>query len=268
MLTRSLASATIILISVIASPPGQVSAACDAKLAIVGLCGSNDGTSLTVTGTRDQPGTGTEDSDRNNNNSNNNDSSDPRATSPSDLCSPLGSRTGNCVGVQVLPTVGVVPAITISDLAQFAPEAITAGAEPGNVGIAGMPTNFVAVAGAQTRTGAILGLPLSVRFTPAGYDYHYGDGATATVTTAGLSWAQLGQAQFTPTPTSHTYQNRGTYLADVDVRYTAEVDLGTGWFAVDGQLTTDGPTQEIRILEAHTALVAHTCLENPRAPGC
>lgn len=168
----------------------------------------------------------------------------------------------------MLPTVGVVPAITISDLAQFAPEAIVAGAEPGNVGIAGMPTNFVAVAGAQTRTGAILGLPLTVRFTPAGYDYHYGDGTTATVTTAGLSWAQLGQAQFTPTPTSHTYQNRGTYLADVDVRYTAEVDLGTGWFAVDGQLTTDGPTQEIRILEAHTALVAHTCLESPDAPGC
>jgi hypothetical protein len=161
-----------------------------------------------------------------------------------------------------------LPAITMNDLAAFAPEPVTTVGEPGNVGVAGMPTNFVATASAHTRTGTLFGIPLTVRFTPSGFDFHYGDGSTASTDTGGQTWASLRQAQFTPTTTSHVYEERGTYLADVDVRYTAEIDLGLGWFPVTGELTTDGPTSEIRIFEAHTALVAHTCQQRPSAPGC
>ncbi len=94
------------------------------------------------------------------------------------------------------------------------------------------------------------------------------DTDTTTTTTGGQTWSALGQATFTPTATSHIYGERGTYDASVTVRYTAEVDLGTGWFPVEGQLSIDGPTQQIRIFEAHTALVARTCVEQPAAPGC
>src|SRR5690606_38257876 len=68
--------------------------------------------------------------------------------------------------------------------------------------------------------------------------------------------------------TSHTYAERGTYTARIDVDYTAEIDLGAGWIPITGQLTTTGPGQEIRIYEAHTALVAHTCVEDPDGVGC
>ncbi|GAA2923588.1 hypothetical protein GCM10010458_01110 [Microbacterium luteolum] len=161
-----------------------------------------------------------------------------------------------------------IPAITITDLAQFAPDPVATTGEPDNLGVAGMPTNFVAAASAHTRTSALFGIPLTVRFTPVGYDFRYGDGDTASTTTGGQPWASLGQASFTPTATSHIYGERGTYDAGVTVRYTAEVDLGIGWFPVAGQLSIAGPTQQIRIFEAHTALVARTCAEQPAAPGC
>lgn len=161
-----------------------------------------------------------------------------------------------------------IPEITLTDVARFAPAAVPIGAEPGNAGIAGMATNFVAAASVQTSSGTIFGLPVSVRFTPVAYDYDFGDGTSASFTTAGVSWQELGQAQFTSTPTSHVYAERGTYTATLSIRYAAEVDLGGGWFPLSGQLSIASGPQEIRIFEAHTALVARTCGESPGAPGC
>lgn len=160
------------------------------------------------------------------------------------------------------------PAVTIDDLAQFAPDPVVNAAEPDNVGVVGMPTNFVAAASVHTRAGTLFGAPLTVRFTPVSYEFVHGDGTATTSTTGGQTWSALGQAPFTPTPTSHTYRERGTYRASVTVRYTAEVDLGGGWFRVAGELTSPGPAREIRIFEAHTALVAFTCAQRPSAPGC
>lgn len=158
--------------------------------------------------------------------------------------------------------------LTITDLARFAPGPVAATSEPAGVGVAGMPTNFVAPAAVHTRTGSVLDLPATVRFTPVGFDFVYGDGATTTTTTGGQSWASLHQAQFTPTTTSHTYRERGTFTAQVTVRYTADVDLGNGWFPVAGELAIPGSTQSIRGYEATTALVAHTCTAASPAPGC
>ncbi|WP_245958724.1 hypothetical protein [Microbacterium bovistercoris] len=161
-----------------------------------------------------------------------------------------------------------IPAITITDLASFAPEAATLTGEPENLGVVGLPTNMVADAGVHTETGTLFSFPIAVRFTPATYTFVNGDNTTTKATTGGASWADLRQAQFTPTATSHTYTARGTYAARVDIAYTAEIDLGTGWFPITGTLTTTGADQQIRIFEAHTALVAHTCNETPTAPGC
>lgn len=161
-----------------------------------------------------------------------------------------------------------IPEITLTDVASFAPVAVPLAAEPGNAGIAGMATNFVAAASVQTSTGTIFGMPVSVRFTPVAYDYSFGDGTSASFSSAGASWQDLGQAQFTSTPTSHIYTERGTYTATLSIRYTAEVDIGGGWFPLSGQLSIPSDPQEIRIFEAHTALVARTCAESPGAPGC
>lgn len=161
-----------------------------------------------------------------------------------------------------------LPAITISDLARFAPDGAVVTGEPDNVGVAGLPTNFVTTASEHTVDATLFGFPVSVRFTPAAYDFSFGDGTTTTTTSGGATWADLDQAQFTPTDTSHTYGERGTYTAQADVRYTAEVDFGIGWFPISGEVTSPGAPQEIRIFEAHTALVAHTCEQAPSSPGC
>nr|WP_201469988.1 hypothetical protein [Microbacterium hydrocarbonoxydans] len=160
------------------------------------------------------------------------------------------------------------PTITLTDLARFAPAPADASAEPGNIGIAGLPANFTTAADVHTRSGEILGMPLAVRFTPTSYLFDYGDGAVVTLAVPGRTWEELGQQQFTPTPTSHVYRERGEYTAHVDVGYAVEIDLGSGWIPVSGQITTAGAPQTIRILEAHTALVAHTCTEDPGGVGC
>ncbi|WP_259363160.1 PKD domain-containing protein [Microbacterium esteraromaticum] len=161
-----------------------------------------------------------------------------------------------------------LPPITITDLASFSPAKGTILGEPDNLGVAGLPTNFVTEAAQHVRSGELFGFPIEVRFTPVSYTFHYGDGASETTSSPGTSWESLAQAQFTPTDTSHTYSERGTYDANVTIAYTAEIDLGVGWFPIDGQLDIPGPTQQIRIFEAHTALVARTCIEQPSAPGC
>lgn len=161
-----------------------------------------------------------------------------------------------------------IPPVTISDVARFAPNPVRVTGEPDDAGVVGLPSNFVASASEHIVSGSLFGYPVRVRFTPSGYDFHYGDGTVTTTSDGGRSWHDLGQAQFTPTPTSHTYAERGTYTARVDVRYSAAVDFGIGWFPIRGELTSAGGDRQIRIYEAHTALVRDTCAEAPRSPGC
>ena len=161
-----------------------------------------------------------------------------------------------------------LPPITITDLASFSPAVGTIVGEPDDLGVVGLPANFVTQASQHVRSGELFGFPVDVRFTPVSYTFDYGDGESRTSSSPGASWQSLGQAQFTPTDTSHIYSERGRYDASVDIAYTAEIDLGAGWFPIEGHLDIPGPTQQIRIFEAHTALVARTCAEQPSAPGC
>lgn len=260
--------------------PVALEAGCSPETSLLGLCGSTDGSSLTISGTQQQPSTDPGTNPRRSNGGPGGPSSPTAPSGPSqeaiDLAACMDdSGTTRCAprpnrpaAPAASPSAPGTPTITISDLARFAPASVLATTEPGNVGIAGMPTNFLAAATTDTQTGELFGVPLRVRFVPAAYDYTYGDGESATLTTPGQTWHALGQAQFTPTPTSHVYREPGVYQARVDIRYMAEIDLGDGWIPVAGQVTTDGPPEDIRILEAHTALVAHTCLEKPTAPGC
>jgi len=190
-------------------------------------------------------------------------------------CDSLWDLQKRCVPVPERPADDPAPEdpratqpITITDLASFSPAPGTLIGEPDNLGVAGLPTNFTTDAAAHTRTGTLFGYPVTARFTPASFVFHYGDGQTRTTTTAGKTWDALGLPQFTPTDTSHTYTERGTYQASVDTVYTAEIDLGTGYFPISGTLTIPGPPQDIQIYEARTALVAHTCDEDPTAEGC
>lgn len=251
---------------------------CDPNLAAVGLCGSNTGTEIIIDGS--QPGAGTpgtspigdwEEWDQQ-------EGAPAPSVPPEDPfleCLAEWDSYIRCFDKAVDEESGPddegtpsLPAITITDLVRFAPAGSVITGEPDNVGVAGLPTNFVTTASVQTVEAELFGFPVSVRFTPSAYDFTFGDGATATASSGGSTWAALGQAQFTPTDTSHTYRERGTYVAQADVRYTAEVDFGIGWFPINGEVTAAGAPQEVRIFEAHTALVAHTCEQAPGSPGC
>ena len=255
---------------------------CDAKLAAAGLCGSNTGSEIIIDDSHtrpESPGTSPI--------GNPDPGTDSDWTPPPGWAPPPDFDFEQCLNnwdsyiqcfrmkeeeAEETPAeeaaTPAIPAITIADVARFAPAGSTIAAEPDNVGVVGLPANFVATASVQTVNDSLFGFPVAVRFTPAGYDFSFGDGTTATTSSGGRSWAELGQAQFTPTPTSHTYTERGTYSARVDVRYTAEVDFGIGWFPISGEVTSPGSAQQIRIFEAHTALVAHTCEQAPYSPGC
>lgn len=160
------------------------------------------------------------------------------------------------------------PAVTISDVARFVPDGATVVVEPDGVGIVNLPTNLYAEAQTQTISGAILGWPVQVRFTPASFEFHHGDGTSAHTATAGHSWASMGLAQFTPTDTSHIYRGRGTFVVRVDTHYSAAVNFGEGWEGLSGEVTARGPEENIRVYEARTLLVADTCRENAVSPGC
>ena len=176
-------------------------------------------------------------------------------------CGPLGCRDGYAVGL--------LPQVTLADLASFRPSAPQLTGEPTGFGVVGMPTNLVGEASEQRIPGTILEWDVTVRFVPAEYVFDHGDGTSATASTGGASWDRLGQAQFTPTATSHVYAARGTYPVSVTVRYAASVDFGTGaWIPVDGFVTATSGAYDVEVVEVRTALVDKTCRENPSGPGC
>ncbi|QAY60218.1 hypothetical protein ET475_09610 [Microbacterium protaetiae] len=121
----------------------------------------------------------------------------------------------------------------------------------------------------HTVQGTLFDFAVAVRFSPHHFTFDYGDGSTTTTDTGGRSWTSTGDPQFTPTPTSHAYSDRGEYPASVTVFYSPEVNFGDGiWRPVAGYIAAASSAQSIRIYEAHTALVAHTCDEDPTGPGC
>lgn len=156
---------------------------------------------------------------------------------------------------------------TLTDVASFVPRLTPPVPEP-DVGIAGLPVNVVASAQTHTRTGELFDMPVTVRFRPVSFTFDYGDGTIRESPTGGVTWRELGAAQFTATDTSHTYRERGDYVVTAVVHFSADVDFGTGWIPVDGLLAVPAGATTVEILEARTALVERTCHEDPNGIGC
>lgn len=176
-------------------------------------------------------------------------------------CSPV-------IGCREIYTMSSIPQVTADDLKSFRPAAPAFDTEPEGFAVVGLPANFIASAGEEQQSGELLDWHVTVRFTPVGYVFDYGDGTTRTVASGGSSWAATGAAQFAPTPTSHVYRTRGPVTPRVTVRYAASVDFGTGWRPVSGVVTATTVGGVLEVLEARTALVEHTCGERPDAAGC
>lgn len=183
-------------------------------------------------------------------------------------CVLIGGGYAVCTPVEGEAAPGI-PAVRARDVQSFAPAGPALVSEPEGVGVVGMPANFVASASAHSVSGTLFGRPVTVRFTPVAYVFDYGDGAIGRSASGGASWSDLGQAQFTPTATSHAYDERGTYAVSVTIEYAAQVDFGIGrWLPVQGVVTSTTAGYRVEIFEVRTALVDKTCAENPSGPGC
>jgi len=135
--------------------------------------------------------------------------------------------------------------------------------------VLGLPTNYYLSAGVNVQNGTLLGAPASVRFTPAGYRWTYGDGASSTTGTRGSSWAAAGLPEFSTTATSHVYDEVGTYQPSAEVSWAAEYTLdGTTWVPVEGTLPLPAPPLSGVTTDPSTVLVARDCIRNTSAPGC
>jgi hypothetical protein len=268
-----LTGACVALALAIASPVGATAASIDPCTRLqqqLGRChtsGSSDGAGVTVTGTIHREHNGAGQPDR------------PGAPGPQhtltdaellalldELCVGDGHcdvRTGGALNPLLRPgTPGAAPAgsapvaaIAITDLARFLPANAALHAEPDGWAVVGVPANVWVEVRAVTVDGSLLGDTAQVRFTPRAYRFDYGDGTIRTAGTPGASWAALGQAELTETPTSHVYGTRGDRRTSVTVVYSAEYRFAGGpWVAVTGAVSGTTPQQRVLVVVERTAL--------------
>jgi hypothetical protein len=146
-------------------------------------------------------------------------------------------------------------AVTITDLARFLPATAALHSEPDGWAVVGVPANFWADSSAVTVSGELLGETAQVRFTPRAYRFEYGDGTSRATTSAGSSWAALGQEELTETPTGHVYTSRGDRSAAVTVVYSARYRFAAGpWIGVAGAVSGTAPPQRVLVVVERTAL--------------
>ncbi|WP_411700094.1 PKD domain-containing protein [Conyzicola sp.] len=159
--------------------------------------------------------------------------------------------------------------VTLSDIASFRP--MTGGnyMEPNGWIVVGLDTNFYSDASAQIVNGTLLGLPASVRFSSRSFTWTYGDGSSRSSATPGSSWAAQNVAEFSPTATSHVFDEPGVYTIDLTVEYSAEYRFGaSGWVAIPGTLQLPANSITATAADAATVLVNRDCRDNPEGPGC
>lgn len=167
------------------------------------------------------------------------------------------------------PAASGTPAVTISDIATFRPRPGTDHMQPDGWTVAGLDTNFYALAPQQVVGGTLLGRPAEVRFTAVRFHWVYGDGAGADHSTPGGTWEQLRISEFDPTPTSHVYRTEGEYTIRLRIDFGAEYRFGaTTWTPIDGAVTVAANDLRITVGDAKTVLVDRGCGGDPRGPGC
>lgn len=247
-------------LATISLSPLRAFAACDSLEAASGVCttGEIEDDEVILTGEVEGGETDTTGNGNGNGNGGNgsgNGGSDPvPCTLPAPRCEEWGVTT-------------VTP--TLNDIAAFRPTPNVDHMEPNGWFVVGLDANFYATGGSSVVDGTLLGFPASVRFTPIRWTWTYGDGSSATRSTRGGTWAALGIREFEPTPTSHVYEQAGTYYIDLTVGYRAEYTFnGASWRTIAGTLWLPANRLVATVGGAKTVLVERDCTASPGGPGC
>jgi len=171
-----------------------------------------------------------------------------RAGSP-----PKNPPTPPAARVILAPT----PPSTISDLAEFRPEAAGFVMEPGSWSVPRLPTNVFSTARVHQASGQLLGWPIEVRFTPQAFRWAFGDGATRVTQAGGSSW---GASQFSATSTSHVYRQPGVYFVSLTIEYSVAYRFGAGTFLpLAGTISQSAGQQTLTVLRVTPVLVDRGC---------
>ena len=172
---------------------------------------------------------------------------------------------GRCEGSSPPKTVDLPD--SVRDVARFIPRPMTQSMEPVGWGVRGVPVNFVSSARTHVVSGTLLGRPAEVRFIPIRYRRDFGDGTSMSTREPGGSWASLGQAAWSATPTSHIYGTAGTFVVTLAVDYVADFRFSArSWTRLTGTVSGRANPLTVRIATASTVLVDRTCPTS--AIGC
>ena len=207
-------------------------------------------------------------------------SSATRSTKPTPYY-PTGTIAFNCLARQsTIASCRRTPAppapapvnyapVTLSDLANFVPQAASLTSQPRGWTVVNLNTNFIAGASTHVVGGSLFGQSAEVRFTPHAYDWNYGDGGTQTTSVSGARWDALGLREFSATPTSHIYGSEGSFTTSVSVRYGVEYRVGGGaWIPVSGEVSSSATTTVVIVAGADTVLAARDCKNSRSSQSC
>jgi hypothetical protein len=138
----------------------------------------------------------------------------------------------------------VTPALVLNALRRIGLPAIQVRTQPHDKTLVNFDTIFYAKPQTLTRTITLLGQRVAVEARPSQYNWHHGDGTTATTTDPGAPYpAKDIVYDYTD---AHT-----TVQTSVDVTYTARFRVGGGgWQDIPETVTITGPASNLRISEA------------------
>lgn len=158
------------------------------------------------------------------------------------------------------------PAVSIDDMGEvIAPEPRILADTDGR-GVRNAETNFYSPEAVRHETAVIDGVSVEMRLTPVSFIWDYGDG-TAPVTTDVGGNPQDGFD--VRTPTSHVYDETGTYEVTLTTVYTGEIRYpGQGWEAVPGTIRRTATPVTADIWTTSTRNVADDCSADASAWGC
>jgi len=161
--------------------------------------------------------------------------------------------TTQCAGPQgpppaATPKPQVTPGLVLTELRRIGLPSLQARTQPRDKTLVNFATIFYAEPQTFTRTLNLLGQSVDVEATPTSFTWHYGDGSSATTSTAG--------APYPAKDVTHSYTDAHTTVQpSVDVTYSARFRVGNGaWQTIPDTVTIAGPAGTLRISEATAVL--------------
>jgi len=133
-------------------------------------------------------------------------------------------------------------------------------------GVRNAETNFYTLTEPVSMTTVLAGQQVELRATPVRFRWDYGDGTGPVTTLVGGH----PQSEFNaPTPTSHVYEETGSYTVGLTTVYVGEYRVAGGaWQLIPGTITLDAPPVTADIWRTVTRNVADDCAADSSAWGC